>query len=83
VKISFEKDQGHRLLPHAVTVPRRSTPKSSIHNLQLHLEKSKNPHFENQAYWGNGMVKGKIRDPARKPLPKKENLREGSLGVIE
>jgi hypothetical protein len=46
------------------------------------LGKSKNPHFEGQAYWGNGIAKGKIRDPARKPLPKKENLREGSLGVF-
>jgi hypothetical protein len=29
------------------------------------------------------MAKGKIRNHALKPLPKKENLKEGSLGLLD
>jgi hypothetical protein len=34
----------------------------SFHNLQMLLGTSKNPHFEGQAYWGNGMAKGRIEN---------------------
>jgi hypothetical protein len=69
VKISLAKDQGYRLLPYTDTLPRRSPLKTSLHNQQMLLGKSKNPYFEGQAYWGNGRAKGKIRNPARKLLP--------------
>jgi hypothetical protein len=50
VKISFGKDEGYRLLPYRDTVPRRSLLKTSPHNQQMLLGKSKNPDFEDQAY---------------------------------
>jgi len=69
VKISFGKDQGYRLLPDTGNVPTRSPLKTLPRNRQMLLGKSKNPDSEDQTYWGNGMAKGKIGDPARKPLP--------------
>jgi len=61
---------------------KRSPSRILHHNQQMLLGKPKNPDFEGQAYWGNGMAKGKIKDPARKPLSKKQNLRKGSLRVF-
>ena len=64
VKISSGKDEGYRLLPDRDTVPRRSLLKASPHNQQMLLGKSKNPDFEDQAYQGDRMAKGKIGDSA-------------------
>ena len=82
VKVSFGKTRAIFSLPHVNVFSRRPPLNTSPHNQQMLHGKSKNPHFHGQSCWANWMVKGKIRDRAQKPLPKKTNLGEGSLEII-
>jgi len=52
-------------------------------NQQRFFAKWKDSDFEEQTHWPKKAAKGKIGDAARKPLPLKKNLKEGSLWIIE
>ncbi len=52
------------------------------HNQQTLPEKWEKSNFKEQVHQLNKMGKGRIGELTRKPVPKKENLREGSFGVF-
>jgi hypothetical protein len=69
VKISFDKSWAIFFWLHVDALSKRSLLNITLDNQQTPLEKLENLDFEDQAYCGHGIAKGKVRDPARKALP--------------